>query len=115
MLIDSLNAGGAQRQFVLLAAALKDAGREVECGVYHDLPAFEAYLTAKGIPTVKFAATGKFGTLWSIRRWLNQTDTELTISFLDAPNLVNELAAIPTKHHPLIVSERNTTQQMSFR
>ena len=53
MLIDSLEAGGAQRQFVYLAKELKNAGCEVLCFTYWpDLNLYQSFLEEAGVELI---------------------------------------------------------------
>lgn len=110
MLIDSLGSGGAQRQFVYLASALKRAGHDVSVGYYHDERFYFEEVDLAGIERKLLHSRTKLGRIAVVRRWLRSAACDVVVSFLDSPNLMAELSALPSRSFRLVVSERNTSQ-----
>ena len=110
--IDSLCAGGAQRQIVNLACGLKNNGHDVEMLIYHPrIDFFRSEVDSAGI-IIHDVIKGN-GFSWKVvlkLLLLIKSNRFCTIiSFLDAPNIYCELAkAIIASNITLIVSERSS-------
>ncbi len=110
-LIDSLGAGGAQRQLVGLATFLREKGYKVSVAYYHDYCFYADYLLANGIPYVYLNKAKKSAfRIWHIARYILKTKPDVVISFLETPSICACMAHIFNRKFKLIVSERNTTQ-----
>lgn len=106
-LIDSLNSGGAQRQMTWLCRALVEAHYDVQLFTYHDFEHYKPDVQALGIEPVNVSANSKAGRFWAVRKAIRASQPDLIISFLDTPNLLGIVAALPPSPIPIIVSERN--------
>ncbi len=116
LLIDSLGAGGAQRQMIGLANLLKEKGHVVKLIYYHPLYFFKPELDEHGIDNEYIdKAQGKWGRFYFIHKAINRFGPEIVISYLDTPNICACFAGIFNRSFKLIVSERNTTQHTRFR
>lgn len=115
LLIDSLTQGGAQRQIIGLANLLKEHGYMVQLLTYHDIP-FYAYLLDKyDIPHQTIPKAGHIlARIIRVRQTLKRLHPDVVISFLDTPNILACLVRLTGIHTQVIVSERITTQQLSF-
>lgn len=116
LLIDSLGEGGAQRQFVYLAQGLKARGYDVRCFYYWpNLDFYRPFLEQAGVP---FIACREAGTYWKrffhILRAIRDFHPDTVIAYLDTPSIMACLARCCCRFR-LIVSERNTTQQLRWR
>ncbi len=107
MVIDHLEPGGAQRQFVLLATSLHRIGYEVKVVVFRPDFFFGDVLQDVGIPVVYLQSRNRFHLWVLLRQEIQRGGAEVVISFLPWPNLMVELAGLPTRTFALIVSERN--------
>lgn len=112
--IDSLGAGGAQRQMVGLAVMLKEKGYNVKVLVYHDNPFFlqtleEAYVDVE----INHKATKHFSRIYYIYKSINSFNPDVVISYLDTPNIIASICKMLGGKFKLIVSERNTTQKIT--
>jgi glycosyltransferase involved in cell wall biosynthesis len=105
--IDSLNSGGAQRQFSLLAVLLKEKGIDVEVMIYCDFDFFKPMLNEANIPITMISSRNKLSRILSVRKALYNAKPDIVIAFLDTPSLLVELAMIPKRKFKLIVSERS--------
>lgn len=115
-LIDSLVAGGAQRQLVGLASLLKNKGYRVKVVTYFDYPFYLPFLEKNKVE-YEYLSCGRNvpKRLLSIRKVIRSFYPDVVVSYLDTPNI---LACLLKVFHPkwkLIVSERNTTQSLDFR
>ncbi len=107
-LIDSLNSGGAQRQFCLLAVGLKKAGFDVEIITYHQFGFFLSLLDQEEIKRTEITSKTKFHRILNVRRAIRNSHPDIVISYLNTPNILAELSGFPIRNFKLIVSERNT-------
>lgn len=113
-LIESLSSGGAERQMVYLASALKQAGYDIEVWTYYPndfyLPILqENNVTYRYIPQ----ATNKIKRIPVLRQMLKAAKPDVVISYLDTACLVACLIKALGGKFKLIVSERNTTQKLT--
>lgn len=112
--IDSLGAGGAQRQMVGLAVMLKEKGYNVKVLVYHDNPFFLQTLVDAQIDVeINRKATKHFGRIYYICKSINSFAPDVVISYLDTPNIIASICKMLGGKFKLIVSERNTTQKIT--
>ena len=108
MLIDHLEAGGAQRQFCLLATSLQRRGFSVEVLVFRDNSFFANRLQVDGPIRVDRLEYRSLTHLVSVvRRAVRGRHADVAIGFLPWPNLLLELAGLPHRKFKLIVSERD--------
>jgi glycosyltransferase involved in cell wall biosynthesis len=113
--IDSLGAGGAQRQMVGLAVMLKEKGYNVKVLVYHDNPFFLQTLEEAHIDVeINHKATKHFSRIYYICKSINSFAPDVVISYLDTPNIIASICKMLGGKFKLIVSERNTTQKITF-
>jgi len=117
-LIDSLGAGGAQRQIVGLATFLKEKGYDVTVAIYHIDNGEQFYannLLSAGIPYVFLKkAEKKFTRPFYIASYIRKTRPDVVISYLFTPCICACFARVFNRRFRLIVSERNTTQQTGW-
>jgi glycosyltransferase involved in cell wall biosynthesis len=114
--IDSLGAGGAQRQMVGLALMLKEKGFMVKVLVYHDNPFFLQTLNDAHVDVeVNHKATKHFSRIYYVYKSINSFNPDVVISYLDTPNIISSICKILGGKFKLIVSERNTTQKVTLR
>ena len=107
MVIDQLEAGGAQRQFCLLAAALHELGFLVKIVVLRRDSFFRDQLReAADVPVVCVEARNRVRLAMRVRRTIRSERPDSVISFLSWPNLLVELAGLPRRSFAVIVSER---------
>ena len=111
LLIDSLGAGGAQRQLVGLAVMLKQRGHDVIVATYHDNCFYVDTILDAGVPYVYLkSAHCSFKRIWVVARYIRRIKPDWVISYLETPSIVASIAHIFNKKFKLIVSERNTSQ-----
>ena len=109
--IDSLGAGGAQRQIVGLANQLCKAGHVVQMLVYHDVNFFQSSLDG-GIELHILPESSNIKRIFNAYRYIKREKPDWVISFLESPSIISCIVKVLYPHFKLIVSERNTTQHI---
>lgn len=104
--IDKLESGGAQRQLVMLAAALKDRGYGVEVFVYHQDGFFAEDFREAGVPVSLVPFRNKAHLVHTMRETIKASDPDIVISYLAGPNALMELVGLFRRKFALIISER---------
>jgi len=116
LFIESIVAGGAERQMVVLAKLLKEHGCEVRIVTYFDIPFYAPYLIDNCIEYECISkATNKYSRIFRLFDYFKKFGPDVVISYLDTPNLFSIVLRFLGLKYKLIVSERNTTQSLSFR
>ena len=105
--IDSLGSGGAQRQLVNLAIGFKKKGHDVNFLVYHDINFFNELLEEHSIHVTIINEKNYLRRLLKMRKFIRSGNYNSVLSFLEAPNLICELAGLPFRKWKLIVGERS--------
>lgn len=115
-LIDSLVSGGAQRQLVGLACLLKSNGFDVFVMTYHNIPFFAGQLEYNNVPyMVVEKASNPTMRFYYIAKALKEYNPDIVIAYLDIPCIVAVISKFLGCNFKLIVSERNTTQNLSIK
>lgn len=115
LLIDSLGAGGAQRQLVGLAVMLKKRGYDVIVATYHDNRFYVDTILDAGVPYVYLKeAHNMCKRIWAVAKYIRKIKPHYVISYLETPSIVASVAHIFNHKFKLIVSERNTTQKIGI-
>ena len=116
LFIDSLGAGGAQRQLVGLARMLKEDGKEVKVITYHDDPFYLPVLEENGVEYENVRkAQNKYLRLFYIRKAIRWYKPDWVVAYLDMPCMLACLCKLLGGRFKLLVSERNTTQKLTRR
>lgn len=115
MLIDTLGyGGGAERQFAGLATALHNKSLNVKVLAYYDDNGYQNELREAGIDykilSHKESQLSKFK---AVRRQLVKERPDIVISYKDAPNNIACMIKASGAKWRLIVSDRNTLQNVS--
>lgn len=115
-LIESLGSGGAERQLTGLAVMLKQQGYDVEVWYYAPKHFYSKDLDKAGVK-YRFLenAQNKYKRIGFIRHELLCAKPDTVITYLDSPSIIGCITKITGGKFNLIVSERNTTQQLRFR
>ena len=106
-LIDNLDSGGAERQCVELAKALRNSGHSVRVLGYCPGDFYLAELNAAGVEYLCLRCSGAASRILAFRRELRRSRPEAVIAFMQTPAILAELASWPGKPWNLIVSERS--------
>lgn len=116
LFIDNLGAGGAQRQLVGLASMLKKKKYDVKVIYYQNSPFYEDYLIKNNVPYKLIPnAIKSINRIYYVSRCLKQESPDYVIAYQETPSLVACIAKILGGKFKLIVSERNTTQKLSYK
>lgn len=114
LFIDSLGAGGAQRQLVGLARMLKEDGEQVKVITYHDNPFYLPILEEGGVDYENVSkARNKYMRLYYIRKAIKEYEPDWVIAYLDMPCMLACVCKLLGGRFKLLVSERNTTQKLT--
>ena len=115
-LIESLGSGGAERQMSGLAVMLKQQGYEVEVWTYYPNDFYLPVLQTNGVKYRYISeAKDRLKRIFVLRAELMKFAPDTVISYLDQACVVACIAKLLGAKFNLIVSERNTTQALSFR
>ena len=113
-LIDSLGAGGAERQLSYLAILMKEAGHEVKFVVFTKNHKFyEKFLLDGGIiPIYNEFGINRFRRILEIAKIVREFKPELTIAYKDGVCMSAILAKFLGQYN-LVVSERSSTPNLT--
>ena len=115
-LIESLGSGGAERQLTGLAVMLKQHGYQVEVWYYVQKEFYVSYLLENGVVARFLIDAGNpYTRLFSIRKHIRTYNPDTVISYSVATNMITCTMKLLGAKFNLIVSERNTTQQIDNR
>lgn len=113
--IDSIASGGAQRQLVGLSIMLKHRGYDVCIMTYYDLPFYKKDLDSNDVKYVYLnKAKGQFLRFFVVKRAVKRFSPDIVISYLNTPSILACVCKMTGEKWRLIVSERNTTQQLNM-
>jgi glycosyltransferase involved in cell wall biosynthesis len=110
LVIDSLVAGGAQRQLTSLAVELVRRGHAVDLFAYHRVDHFGGELRAGGVQLRIHQKPSRysFAPAWELRKLLREGGYDVALSYLPVPNFYCLVASTGMKHRPkIVVSERS--------
>lgn len=115
--IDTLGAGGAQRQMVYLAEILKERGYEVKVVTYVNRSFYQADLNKAHIPYENLDNAGnRFFRIFYVWKTIRDFRPDCVIAYLDTPCMLSCAIKLLTRGRwRLLVSERNTTQKLTFK
>lgn len=113
LFIDSLGAGGAQRQLAGLACMLKRKGYGVKVITYYDHPFYKYLLDEQNVEYECLGVNSKL-CLPKLIRSIRDFKTDIVISFQTGPNSLTCIASRICGVR-LIVSERNTHQSTTIK
>lgn len=113
---DSLGAGGAQRQLVGLALFLTQAGYDVKVCTYHNIPFYKSMLDENSIfnELIPEASDTKKRII-SVCKYFNKENPDWVIAYQETPSLIACIANLFNRKYRVIVSERNTTHNMTLK
>lgn len=116
LFIDSLASGGAQRQIVGLAQLLHKKKYDVRVVTYFDMPFYADELDKYGIKReVIKGASKSWKRIFCVWNYFRHEQPDVVISYLDTPSIIACICKLFGGKWKLIVSERNTTQQLTTR
>jgi glycosyltransferase involved in cell wall biosynthesis len=96
-LIRSFGRGGAQRQLVTLATALRGSGWDVSAACFYAGDAFQRELEEAGVPVIDLRKRGRwdvFGFPWRLWRTFRTADADVVHGYLTVGNLLALLAKV---------------------
>lgn len=115
-LIESLGSGGAERQITGLASMLKKQGHHVEVWYYIKKEFYLPYLLENGVKG-KFIndAINPRKRFFILHKHISSFNPDTVISYSASTSMITCIMKMLGARFNLIVSERNTTQTLSFR
>ncbi len=115
-LIESIGSGGAERQLTGLATMLRRQGYEVELWYYVKNEFYLPFLQENGVVGryLPDAASAKMR-FFALRKHIMAYHPDTVISYSTSPSMITCLLKLLGAKFNLIVSERNTTQQLDLR
>lgn len=116
--IDSLGAGGAQRQIVYLACLLKERNYEVKVITYHNQPFYASVLEDYRVEyeNIENAGNNKLFRIFHIGKAIRKYKPDCVIAYLDGPCVIASVLKLCCRPKwKLLVSERNTTQKLTWQ
>lgn len=116
-LIDSLGPGGAQRQLAGLATMLAQNGFDVKAVAWirRENDYFYHSLKAEGVAVEYVERLKKsYARFWNIRKLLKKEKPDVVISYYKYMSVFLCLNRLLSRKHKLVISERSTTQKLSF-
>lgn len=116
LVIENLGSGGAERQLTGLAVMLKQRGYEVEVAYYIKKEFYLPFLLENEVK-VKYLseAANPHTRLFAISRYIKNWNPDTIITFSESLGMIASLLKFLGLKYRLIVSERNTTQQLNRR
>lgn len=116
LLIESLGSGGAERQLTGLAVMLKQHGYEVEVAYYIKKEFYLSFLIENEVK-VKYLSEAAIPRtrLFAISRYIRSWNPDTIITYSESLGVIASLLKFLGLKYRLIVSERNTTQQLNSR
>jgi glycosyltransferase involved in cell wall biosynthesis len=115
-LIESLGAGGAERQMSGLAVLLKKAGHDVKVVTYYPQDFYRTSLDAANVDYYYAEeAQSKFKRIRVLYHIVKDFNPDVCIAYLPTATIVACIIKILGIKAKLIVSERNTSQKNSFQ
>ena len=113
---DSLGAGGAQRQLCGLALMLKKLEYDVTVITYCMSDFYKGYLDDNLVRNVIVGeGKGAIQRIWAIRKFIKTENPDWVIAYQETPSLISSFIKSTGVKFKLIVSERNTTQQITSK
>lgn len=103
----NLNSGGAERQTVSIAKALKTLGHDVTVICYSPGDFYQSDLEDAGVKVVLALEDNYFSRLIKIRRHIRKGGYSSVVSLLVTPNLINLLSAIGGRKWKVVIGERS--------
>lgn len=116
-LIDTLGMGGAERQMIGLALLLKQRGYQVDLVTYYDHDFHSELVQRYGMGSLTLhVKNSPWSKLKAVRRHIKEKGGyDCVIAYKSGPNIIGCLLRLMGMKFRLIVSERNTTQQVRWK
>jgi glycosyltransferase involved in cell wall biosynthesis len=115
-LIRSFGRGGAQRQLVSLAAALRRSGWDVSAACFYAGDAFQRELVRANVPVIDLRKRGRWdvaGFLWRLWRTFRNNDPDIVHGYLTVGNLLALLARLAHRRARVVWGVRSAYMDRS--
>ena len=107
----NLNSGGAERQTVAIAKALKEQGCDVTVACYTHGDFYLSNLESSGIRVEWIIEKQYLSRVLRFRKFIRNGEFDAVISLLVTPNIINLLAAVGGKRWKVILGERSAKRE----
>lgn len=110
-LIRSLARGGAERQLVALAKALRRSGWDVSVACFYSGGAFQRELVLADVPVIDLRKRGRWdvaGFLWRLRRTFRERNPDIVHGYLTVGNLLSLLAKLANRRTRVLWGVRSS-------
>lgn len=107
----NLNSGGAERQTVAIAKALKDQGYDVTVACYSSGDFYLSDLEQAGIRVVWMVEKNYINRVLKFRKFIRNGGFDAVFSLLVTPNILNILSALGGKKWKVILGERSAKSE----
>ena len=115
-LIENLGSGGAERQLSSLAVLLLKNGYDIEVCYYIKNEFYLSYLKENNVKTYYIEnATNIVKRFYLIKKHIELFKPDIIISYTTSTSIISSLLKFFGEKYRLIVSERNTTQKLTFK
>jgi glycosyltransferase involved in cell wall biosynthesis len=115
MLTESLGSGGAERQLCTLAVEMKRRGHTVQVVTYAMGDFYLPMLQKADVNHIFLGGKATWDWQRNIRRFLRSERQDVVLAFLQSSAAYAELAAFPARRWGLVVSERDSLQDIGNR
>lgn len=114
-LIENIGPSGAERQITNLAVLLRKQGHEVEVAYYVKKEFYLPFLLENGVKGCYLPeAANPRKRFFALRKHIKATRPDAVVCYSAAPSMITCVLKLLGAKFTLIVSERNTTQQLGF-
>ena len=110
--IDCLGSGGAQRQLVNLALALKEKGHNVSFLTYYKSEFYLPILQENNIAVTNIESSSYLKRVIDCRKHIRNGNYDAVISFLETPSFIAEVSSFPFRKWKLVVGERSAAPKI---
>lgn len=113
-LIDSLGTGGAERQMMGLTQLLKARGYDVDLATYIPHKYHEVLSEKYGLTSISLnPEPNRLGKFKAVRQLIKKNHYDVVIAYKNGPTVITSVLKMMGCQYKLIVSERNTTQELT--
>ena len=114
-LTDGFTLGGAERQLIGLAHLLKERGYIVDLACYHNKNFYTKLISQYNLNCITLIPNGRLGKITVVKSLITENNYDYVIAYKNGATIIVSILKLLGLKAKVIVSERNTTQVLSFR
>lgn len=114
-LTDGFTLGGAERQLIGLAHLLKERGYIVDLACYHNKNFYTKLISQYNLNCITLTPNGRLGKITVVKSLITENNYDYVIAYKNGATIIVSILKLLGLKAKVIVSERNTTQVLSFR